>query len=700
MHKHAVIKCKTAKAIWNDLILAHEGPSDTKDAKIDALRLKFNAFKALEGEKVNGTFTRLKCLLNDLENNGVIIPQAEVNATTVTQMLKKYLRSSSEFIADLNAEYHERALLENQKRFYKRSRRGTTKIKVFMVMAKEEPSVGKADARSVIRVNLENKSLKDEISDLKREEEVREKRISSKEVIFTKADESSSMLIPDITSDPESKCETQEPFPPLPKLIGDAPTGISNSIISLTDLTLNMADLTLNTSVPKRTKPTSNKVSPTYVIEKKTKTKAPVVLVPQPEKKADLSVEKLLLTLMDELKCSTCGSIDHLTKEYLEETAVNKTLTKLKAQSSLNPSAKKAPMIPKTFKECKYCGFNNHHSDKCEYYPGCKVCGSVAHETADYPKKYPNSRKPKIANKRLTEPTEKVAYVNGLKHNLINISQLCDANFKVLFTKTQGTIFNQNDEVVLIASRKRDFYVIDMLSYNEESNACFFAKASPSMENLNEVKVKELRSGNETKFRNHKLEEFYDEKVAKDFRVFNIRRQEIKETYHVSLNEDDEEISQSSTEGDAINFNENRFFPNDEFLEPRNKVTQCSENIEYFPYIPAYETIPKNISPTYSPILQDYVSPKEPPEFTSADDHPVLNEHGHPELVDDLEPAEIQDNAINEPINGVQPSPTTISPSIVDETNPSIDGISHPPVPQDKWSKEKRIELVNIISEP
>ncbi|GJU16571.1 hypothetical protein Tco_1144537 [Tanacetum coccineum] len=70
----SVIKCKTTKSMWNDLILAHEGPSDTRDTKIAALRLKFNAFKALEGKKVNGTFTRLKCLLNDLENNGITIP--------------------------------------------------------------------------------------------------------------------------------------------------------------------------------------------------------------------------------------------------------------------------------------------------------------------------------------------------------------------------------------------------------------------------------------------------------------------------------------------------------------------------------------------------------------------------------------------------------------------------------------------------
>ncbi|GJV87727.1 hypothetical protein Tco_1531665 [Tanacetum coccineum] len=87
----SVIKYKTAKEMWTELCLAYEGPSDTKDTKIAALRLKFNAFKALEGEKVNGTYTRLKCLLNDLENNGVIISQSEVNATFVNNLPSKWM---------------------------------------------------------------------------------------------------------------------------------------------------------------------------------------------------------------------------------------------------------------------------------------------------------------------------------------------------------------------------------------------------------------------------------------------------------------------------------------------------------------------------------------------------------------------------------------------------------------------------------
>ncbi|GJX17130.1 retrovirus-related pol polyprotein from transposon TNT 1-94 [Tanacetum coccineum] len=266
------------------------------------------------------------------------------------------------------------------------------------------------------------------------------------------------------------------------------------------------------------------------------------------------------------------------------------------------------------------------------------------------------------------------------------------------------------------------------------------------MENLNEIRVKDLRSDNETEFRNHKLEEFCDENgisqnfsspctyeqnggeavntacytqnrsiivkwhgktaydvfrrrspynncfyifgcpvhihnhrdhlgkfnenaddgfflgyslVAKAFRVFNIRRQEMEKTYHATFSEDDEAISQSSTKGDAINFNENRSFPDDEFLEPRSK---------------------------------DFVSPEEPPELSIADDHPTLSEHDHPGSGDNLAPDEIQDNVINEQISEVQPSTTTISPSAEVFLQPSIS--------QDRRSRENHSELVNIICEP
>nr|GEY32174.1 retrovirus-related Pol polyprotein from transposon TNT 1-94 [Tanacetum cinerariifolium] len=185
--------------------------------------------------------------------------------------------------------------------------------------------------------------------------------------------------------------------------------------------------------------------------------------------------------------------------------------------------------------------------------------------------------------------------------------------------------------------------------------------------------------------------------VAKAFRVFNIKRQEREETCQVTFNEDDEAISKSSTEDDEINFNENRSFSNDEFIVRKSKVSQSSGKDGYFPYIPAYDpfsinniTIPNYDTPTEYPNLQD--SPDEALKFTIADDHSVLCESDHYESADNLERVEVQDFIINEPISDVEPSPTIISSSAEVAHNPLA--------PQDRWSREKHIDLVNITGEP
>ncbi|GJT52111.1 retrovirus-related pol polyprotein from transposon TNT 1-94, partial [Tanacetum coccineum] len=74
----------------------------------------------------------------------------------------------------------------------------------------------------------------------------------------------------------------------------------------------------------------------------------------------------------------------------------------------------------------------------------------------------------------------KVAFVKALKYNFISISRLCDVKYIVQFDEKRETIFNSNKEVVMIAPRVRDVYVLDMTSSAQES--CFFAKA---FDNLN-----------------------------------------------------------------------------------------------------------------------------------------------------------------------------------------------------------------------
>nr|GEU76335.1 retrovirus-related Pol polyprotein from transposon TNT 1-94 [Tanacetum cinerariifolium] len=149
--------------------------------------------------------------------------------------------------------------------------------------------------------------------------------------------------------------------------------------------------------------------------------------------------------------------------------------------------------------------------------------------------------------------------------------------------------------------------------------------------------------------------------------------------------------------GDEINFNEDRSFLDDEFLVPRSKVSQSSSKNDYFPYVLTYVslsinniTIPDPVIPIDTPTLQDNNSIDESPEFSLANDHPIHNKR------DNFEPADVhcdsfvsQDITINEPISEVKPSPIIIS--LLAEV------FNHPPVPQDKWSREKHIKLVNIL---
>nr|GEU74956.1 hypothetical protein [Tanacetum cinerariifolium] len=147
---------------------------------------------------------------------------------------------------------------------------GVTRVKAFTVIAKDEPVVGKADARSahnlplqneITILNLDNESLRDEVSDLQKVEE--------------------------------------EPLPPLPKLSGAKPIGTSNDAIPL-------ADLIQTSTISDKTKQvTENK--------KKAHTKSSFSHGPNPNKKANSSTEQLILTLMQETLAKFKAQSSHAT---------------------------------------------------------------------------------------------------------------------------------------------------------------------------------------------------------------------------------------------------------------------------------------------------------------------------------------------------------------------------------------------------
>nr|GEX66647.1 retrovirus-related Pol polyprotein from transposon TNT 1-94 [Tanacetum cinerariifolium] len=443
--------------------------------------------------------------------------------------------------------------------------------------------------KEVIRVNLENKSLKDEISGLKKVIEKwtcskvtldqllskqiprnivtalggkgRRKENNSK-VLFTKADVSTSKPALIITSDSEDDSDNQVPLPLLPKLTGAKPYGASKSLISLSDLTANMADLTLNTT--KRINNSLDKVSQTYVIKKKTEPKPPAVQLTCPDKNALPSTKQLLLTRWKKYS-----------KEYGHKVV---------------------------FRDNSLGDTDGYGSVNCNGITFTRVAYEEAVNVACY------TQNRSIIVKRHRKTTYEVFRGRAL-----------DISYFYVFGCPMH-IHNHRDHLG---------------KFDEKADDGFFLG-------------------------------YYS--VAKALRVFNIRRQEMEETFHVTFSEDDEVISQTSTEGDANNFNEVNSFPNDELSKRRTSNTLCSANTEYFPYVPAFDRISiiNHVSP--EPVI---TSP--PPISSTLEDSSVPN-------------SEDVVLALDEPALYV--------------ISPLADSVSGLPVLQDRWSREKHIVLVNIISEP
>ncbi|KAJ9566537.1 hypothetical protein OSB04_002503 [Centaurea solstitialis] len=71
---------------------------------------------------------------------------------------------------------------------------------------------------------------------------------------------------------------------------------------------------------------------------------------------------------------------------------------------------------------------------------------------------------------------KKVSYVEGLTQNLLSISQLCDKDHKLSFSKKDCKVKNRHKKVILRGQRFRDVYTINMDTSTE--NVCFMSRAS------------------------------------------------------------------------------------------------------------------------------------------------------------------------------------------------------------------------------
>nr|GEX46975.1 DUF4219 domain-containing protein/UBN2 domain-containing protein [Tanacetum cinerariifolium] len=59
--------CKTAKDIWQSLLIIHQGNSQVKDNKIDLLVQQYEQFTILEEESIDGDFERFNTIITSLK---------------------------------------------------------------------------------------------------------------------------------------------------------------------------------------------------------------------------------------------------------------------------------------------------------------------------------------------------------------------------------------------------------------------------------------------------------------------------------------------------------------------------------------------------------------------------------------------------------------------------------------------------------
>ncbi|GKE22188.1 hypothetical protein Tco_1433700 [Tanacetum coccineum] len=62
-----IFMCKTAKDIWQSLLITHQGNSQVKDNKIDLLVQQYEQFTILEEESIDSGFTRFNTIITSLK---------------------------------------------------------------------------------------------------------------------------------------------------------------------------------------------------------------------------------------------------------------------------------------------------------------------------------------------------------------------------------------------------------------------------------------------------------------------------------------------------------------------------------------------------------------------------------------------------------------------------------------------------------
>ncbi|GJZ73822.1 retrovirus-related pol polyprotein from transposon TNT 1-94, partial [Tanacetum coccineum] len=325
------------------------------------------------------------------------------------------------------------------------------------------------------------------------------------------------------SADESSICST--PLPPLKKLNGVEPVSGPKTIKSILRSKFTFKDETLKGII-------INESSSAPAKGNKSSSTSKVNSAPAGKLKS--------VKIKDDPPLAICERTDHRTCDHAEYLSTMNMSQHLKSLGRSSSRYKNPRPSKHFFPSCIHCGFNDHLSDDCVNYPICDTCGSydndthghnriislrrgikprnpqhvmkvVKHVVAQFipqlitmtlsgseevknfklKKAECDIRKPirclnsgcsrhmnrvkSYLHKYMEQPGPKVVFGDDSTCTTEGYGSI-----KCNFDEKRRTIFNSNKEVVMIAPKVRDVYVLDMTSSAQES--CFFAKA---YDNLN-----------------------------------------------------------------------------------------------------------------------------------------------------------------------------------------------------------------------
>ncbi|GJR72460.1 retrovirus-related pol polyprotein from transposon TNT 1-94 [Tanacetum coccineum] len=396
-------------------------------------------------------------------------------------------RSSEEYLRDLELEYNKRALLENSKRFIKRRNNFSgqkanentecykcgkkfqkdykaeyKKMKAKLALLEASPS----GSQNLKTFQLKNKGLVAKTFDWDEEQVSDEEKVTRvKKIPHQKKKVLGGELLTESSS---KKNENENLFVPASMGYDQEMVPKTKDWVERLNPDIKLPNFNTGRILVPESQAVNESLKTSNTPESSKDSKAEF-LTPLPPLKilqvASPNSEELSLILY----CMICKREDHRTSDHEMYIALLKRSENYKAQPYQYASSSKQILREKAkpFPPCTHCSLNDHMPDDYRNYPECEICGSYDHSTSGH------NRVIQIRGGVLAESSHSTSNHNEFDH------------------------FKRGEKIQAVKARE---------------------PTKKMVENQNDVKVKQIRTDNGTKFQNHELESFCDEKgISQNF---------------------------------------------------------------------------------------------------------------------------------------------------------------------------------------